>query len=109
MSMMVAMVPTANIGEVLYIPTDGVLQVFAYGVEPISLLTNPGKYVCVHVGSRVHLHFRATDDGPPNPRAAAVLARLTDVHMGFTGPVIFDGLPGELIFDIIQTLSKEGA
>lgn len=108
MSMMIAMVPTSNIGEVLYIPPDGVLQVFQRDVDPVRLLTGPGKYVCVHVGPKVHLHFRATDDGTPNPRATTVLAGLTDVHMGFTGPVVFDGLGGERIYEVIQQLSKEG-
>jgi hypothetical protein len=107
--MMWAMVPTTNIGEVLYVPPDGPLQVFQRSVDPVSLLTGSGKYVCVHVGSRVHVHFRATDDGVPNPRATAVLAGLTEVHMGFTGPVVFDGLTGDRIYEVIQQLSKEGA
>ena len=108
MSMMIAMVPTKNIGEVLYVPPAGVLQVFAKDVDPVELLTGPGKYVCVHVGTKVHLHFRATDDGQPNPRATTILAGLTEVHMGFTGPVVFDGLDGQRIFEVIQQLSKEG-
>jgi len=104
-SMMWVMVPTSRIGEVLYIPPDGIVQVFEREVDPVNLLTGPGKYVCVHIGSKVHAHFRATDDGVPNPRATRVLVGLTEVHMGFTGPVVFVGLTGERIYEVIQQLS----
>jgi hypothetical protein len=100
--------PTADFGEVFYVPPEGVLQVFQKEVEPHRLLTGPGKYVVVHVGKNIHAHFRATDDGAPNPRATTVLVGLTEVHMGFTGPVVFDGLTGDRIYELIQQLSKEG-
>lgn len=103
----VHMMPTSDFGEVLYVPPDGVLQVFQKEVEPFSLLTGPGKYVCVHVGKHVHAHFRATDEGVPNPRATTVLVGLTEVHMVFTGPVVFDGLTGERIYELIQQLSSD--
>lgn len=105
---MVTMRPTSDFGEVLYVPPDGVLQVFQKEVEPHTLLTGPGKYVCVHVGQHVHAHFRATDDGVINPRATTVLVGLTEVYMTFTGPVVFDGLTGDRIYTLIQELSKEG-
>lgn len=101
------MVPTKNIGAVLYIPPDGLLQVFQDHVDPVGLLNGPGKYVCVHVGTKVHVHFRAEDDGTPNPRATVVLAKLTEVHMGFTGTVVFDGLDGRQIVEIIQELNRK--
>lgn len=106
MRMMVSMVSTSKIGEVLYVPVTGILQVFEKGADPVSLLKGSGKYVCVHVGKQVHAHFRATDDGEPNPRATQVLAGLTEVHFGFTGPVVFDGLTGEHIFEVIQQLNE---
>jgi hypothetical protein len=105
----IGMARTSHIGEVLYIPIAGVLQVFQRDVEPFSLLNDSGKYICVHVGSKVHVHFRAVENGVPNTRAAYVLATLTDVHMVITGAAVFDGLGGDRIYEIIQTLSKEGA
>ena len=105
---LVTMVPTAGFGEVLYVPPDGVLQVFQKEVEPFTLLTNPGKYICVHIG-KAHAHFRAIDEGVPNPRATTVLSGLTDVHVAFTGPVVFTGLTGDRIYQLVQQLSKEGA
>ena len=107
MSMMVAMVPTANFGEILYIPVDGVLQVFEKNADPLVLLGNqPGKLVLLHVGKDVHAHFRATEDGTPNVRATVVLSRLTDVHVAFTGPVVFSGLTGPVIYEIVDQLSR---
>jgi len=105
---MVSMVRTDKIGELLYIPTEGVLQVYQREVDPVSLLTDTGKYICLHVGHHLHVHFRATDQGATNLRAQTVLSLYTDVQVQFTGPVLFDGLPGDHIFEIVSFLSQEG-
>ena len=105
---MVSMVRTDQIGEILYIPIQGVLQVFQYEVDPISLLTGSGRYACLHVGKRAQVHFRISEDADPNVRASEALHLLSNFNMVFTGPVVFTEIEGDHVYQVIQQLSKEG-
>jgi hypothetical protein len=100
----VVMTRTDRMGEVLYVPPGGVLHVFERSVEPAGLLTGTGKYVCLHVGTGMRVHFRANEFGPENPRAQRILAAYTDVEVKFVGSVVFDGMPGDRIYEIIQSI-----
>ncbi len=105
---MITMVRTDRLGERLLIPATGLIQVFATEIDPVSLLTGPGRYACLHVGRTGEVHFRVAEGAPLNPRASEALALLTDVSMVFSGNVVFTGVPGDRVYEVVQQLSKEG-
>jgi hypothetical protein len=104
----VSLVRTDQMNGTLYIPPSGVLQVFQYEVDPVTLLTGDGRYACLHVGGRTKVHFRISDDAAHNHRATEALYMLSNFNMVFTGPVVITDIEGDRVFQVIQQCSKEG-
>lgn len=96
-----------TLGDTLYIPVDGLVQVFMYEIDPTSLLNGPGRYARLHTGTG-DVHFRINESAPINPRAGTVLTLLSKFSMTLSGDVVFTEIPGDGVYRLLQQLDKEG-
>jgi hypothetical protein len=106
--MMVSMTRSDRLGDTVLIPVDGLVQVFLHEVDPTDLLPGSGRLGRLHVGRTGGVHFRIDEGAAINPRAQAALVFLAQCHMTLTGSVVFTGIPGDGVYQLIQHLDKEG-
>jgi hypothetical protein len=97
----------------LLVPSDGLLEVF------VGEQVNIESTLIVHGGEGRLVSFAFENDGEHvcrvtwfhdptgrvNPRARQTLTHLTDMHMIFTGPVMFHDVEEERIGVVVQLLS----
>lgn len=97
----------------LLVPTSGLLEVFVGDqLDLQATLTahgGGGRLVSTNFESDGEPVCTATwfhdSTGIVNPRARQALVHLTDMHMIFTGPVLFHGAEEERLGVIVQLLS----
>lgn len=104
-------------GNVLIIPPEGLMEVFHTDgqVDTKRALELRGKGVHVRIPFVINgeprgtVEFLSCDTEPVNPRGREAMALLTEVHMIFTGPVLFEGIGTDKIMELVSMLStREG-
>ena len=95
--------------HLLIVPPTGLLEV-VHADKPVDLVAtlaargDHGEFVSLTHG-QVTVSWVNSEAGWLNPRARAVFARLTRVHLVFTGTVIFDKIEERLLGEIVADLS----
>lgn len=102
----------------MLIPAEGLIHVF-HADKPLDIRatlaanSGTGTYMAMGLleeGNPVGMvHWFVDDTAPVNPRARQALAEIGDVHMIFTGPVMFSDVNIDVMGRIVIQLSSGGA
>jgi len=93
----------------LIVPPTGLLEVIHadHPLDPeVAIRTRErhGEFIRLTAGA-VTASWMSSESGWMNPRARQVFARITRVHLVFTGPVLFEGIEENLMGEIVGLLS----
>ncbi len=93
----------------LIVPPLGLLEVIHadHPLDPEGVLrgrTSGGEFIRL-ASAGVTAYWLSNQYGQMNPRARETFARVSKVHLVFTGPVIFEGIEENLMGEIVGILS----
>ena len=99
------------------IPPEGLIHLF-HAEKPLNIEATleangaEGRYTTLAVESNGewvgNVHWYVSSSTPVNPRARQTLVFLGDIHLIFTGPVLFSGLAERKAGEIVTELSLRG-